>query len=430
MKIFRQGEARAFISMLRGEGSSPDVSETVRSIINDVRRRGDEALREYTYRFDGADLSDLCVTEEEINEGVLKTGEELTSILRKAAENITAYHRRQVREGFSMQGEKGTVIGQRILPLERVGIYVPGGRASYPSTVLMNAIPASIAGVKEIVMVTPPRRDGTISPNILCAASIAGVTRIFKAGGAQAVAALAYGTESIPAVDKITGPGNQYVATAKRMVFGKVDIDMIAGPSEVLIIADDSANPAWLAADLLAQAEHDPMAQAALICTSPLLGQEVAAEVEGQLRLLPGDTARRSIESRGARLLCSDINEAVNIANAVAPEHLELAVRDPWALLPKIQSAGSVFLGHFSPEPLGDYFAGPNHTLPTGGTARFASPLSVDDFVKKSSYIYYPAEALQNAAGTVAAFARSEGLEAHARSAESRLKQERQKEER
>jgi histidinol dehydrogenase len=328
-----------------------------------------------------------------------------------------------VREGFSERKENGCVIGQRILPLERVGVYVPGGTASYPSTVLMNVIPAAIAGVPEIFVTTPAGRDGKVAAPILAAARIAGATRVFKCGGASAIAALAYGTETIPAVEKITGPGNIYVALAKREVFGRVGIDMIAGPSEILVIADETADAEYVAADLLSQAEHDRLAASILICTSLDFAEKVAAALERQLALLPrADIARESIETNGRIAVVSSLSEAAELSNDIAPEHLELAVADPFALLPLIKSAGSVFLGSFTPESLGDYYAGPNHTLPTSGSARFASPLSVDDFIKKSSYIYYTQDAISSASVDIARFARLEGLEAHARAAEIRRK--------
>ena len=398
------------------------VEQAVRDILLDVKENGDEALKVYSLKFDHAELSSLAVMDAEIEAGLSKTDSKLLFTMRQAAENIRAFHQKQKREGFVMSEQEGVLLGQRILPLERVGIYIPGGTASYPSTVLMNAIPAKIAGVKEIVMVTPPAPDGSIASPILAAAHIAGVDKIFKVGGAQAIAALAYGTESIPKVDKITGPGNMYVATAKRQVYGLVDIDMVAGPSEILIIAEDSADPGFVASDLLSQAEHDPMAAAILLTTSVQLALAVQGEVTRQLSLLPRRTiAEKSILDHGRIVVVSSLREAAEWSNEIAPEHLELCVEDPFALLPLIRHAGSVFLGHYAPEALGDYFAGPNHTLPTNGTARFSSPLSVDDFVKKSSFVYYTKEALREVQEQIAFFAKNEGLDAHAKSISMRF---------
>lgn len=398
------------------------AEETVAKIIADVRQNGDAAVKEYCRRFDGAAPDVLEVTRAERQAAFESADPEWIRILKRAAENIRAFHEKQKRTGFFMDEKPGVVMGQRVLPLKRVGIYVPGGTASYPSTVLMNCIPAKIAGVSEVVMVTPAR-DGKISGDILAAAEIAGVDRIFKIGGAQAVAALCYGTESVPKADKIVGPGNLYVATAKRMVYGLVDIDMVAGPSEILIIADETANPAHVAADMLSQAEHDRLASAVLVTTSGQLAADVSAEIESQLEKLPRrDIAREAIDLYSAVIVSDTLETAAKISNEIAPEHLELCVDAPFGLLPLIENAGSVFLGKYAPEALGDYFAGPNHTLPTSGTARFSSPLSVDDFVKKSSFLYYEKEALSKEAADIAAFARREGLEAHARSVESRLK--------
>ena len=401
-----------------------DVSAPVAGIIRTVREQGDRALYEYARRFDGAELSALSVTEGELEAALARVEPEFLAVLREAADNIRAYHAKQKRESFVMTQRDGVILGQRILPLARVGIYVPGGTASYPSTVLMNAIPAQIAGVEDIVMVTPPGRDGAVSPAILAAAQVAGVTRIFKCGGAQAIAALAYGTESVPQVDKIVGPGNAYVAEAKKQVFGQVNIDMIAGPSEVLVLADGASDPAWVAADLLSQAEHDAHAAAVLVTDSRPLAEAVQNEVERQLTDLPRrDIAQKSLEANGKILVTKDLAAAVEAANRIAPEHLELCVDDPFALLPLVKNAGSVFLGRHTPEALGDYFAGPNHTLPTSGTARFSSPLSVDDFVKKTQFIYYTREALADAAPRIADFAEREGLHGHARSALSRTEE-------
>lgn len=397
------------------------VDGAVDAILADVRQNGDAALRRYAAQFDHAELSDLAVSEAERAAALAACEPAFLDTLRRAAEQIRAFHAQQTHRDLVFTPRPGVVLGQRYTPLERVGVYVPGGTASYPSTVLMDVIPAKLAGVDEIVMATPPRPDGSIAPAILAAAGIAGVDRIFRMGGAQAVAALAYGTESVPRVDKIVGPGNIYVAEAKRKVYGQVDIDMIAGPSEILVLADGSSNPAWVAADLLSQAEHDRLASAVLVTDSRALAEAVAAELERQLALLPRqEIARASIEANGKIILTDSLEKAVQAANLIAPEHLELCVDDPFRLLGLVRNAGSVFLGRYAPEALGDYFAGPNHTLPTSGTARFSSPLSVDDFVKKSSFTYYTADALAAEAGQVALFARQEGLEAHARSALAR----------
>lgn len=394
-----------------------EIEARVDDILKNVRERGDAALIEYAEKFDRAAISSLIVSPEEIDEAFAACSPSLVETITKARDNIEAFHKNQKRTSFTVSEQAGIMLGQRVIPLKRVGIYVPGGTASYPSTVLMNAIPPKIAGVSEIVMTTPPGKDGKIAPAILCAAKIAGVTKIIKAGGAQAVAALAYGTESVPAVDKIVGPGNVYVATAKRRVFGVVDIDMIAGPSEILVIADGKTNPAHAAADLLSQAEHDKMASAILITDSPSLANAVRDEIEFQLSMLPrNEIARASIDDNGKIIIVKDLTEAVRIANEIAPEHLELCVDEPFALMGMVESAGSVFLGRNAPEALGDYWAGPNHTLPTSGTARFSSPLSVDDFVKKSQFIYYSREALQQAKDHIVSFAKVEGLDAHANS--------------
>ena len=402
--------------------AAADVSAPVAEILRNVRQRGDAALREYTRRFDGAEPDSLAVTQEELDEAAEQVEPAFLDVLREAAENIRAFHARQKREGFLMTEREGVVLGQKVIPLARVGIYVPGGTAAYPSTVLMNAIPAHIAGVGEIVMVTPPGKDGRVNPHILAAAKIAGVTRIFKVGGAQAVAALAYGTETIPRVDKIVGPGNAYVAEAKKQVFGQVNIDMIAGPSEVLVIADGQSNPAWVAADLLSQAEHDKLAAAVLVTDSRALAEAVAEELEKQMPALEREEiARASIEANGKIIICGDLREGVAVANRIAPEHLELCVDNPFDYLGEIVNAGSIFLGRYNPEPMGDYFAGPNHTLPTMGTARFYSPLSVDDFIKKSQFSYYTREALEQDYRKVSRFAREEGLTAHARAVDIRF---------
>ena len=389
------------------------VTEPVQKIIAQVRSQGDRALFHYTRLFDKVDISSLEVTGEELEAALEQTDKALLSVLSSAAENIKAYHSRQKRTGFSFSPEPGVVLGQKVTPLEKVGIYVPGGTAAYPSTVLMTAIPAKIAGCGEIIMVSPP----DIAPEILAAAKIAGVDRIFRVGGAQAIAALAYGTQTIPRVDKIVGPGNAYVAEAKRQVFGQVAIDMIAGPSEILIIADEKSSPAHIAADMLSQAEHDRLASAVLITTSRNLAEAVQKELEAQVSRLPRkEIAQASLEGQGKIILAASIPQAMEISNRLAPEHLELMVEGPMDYLDAIKNAGSVFLGRYCPEPVGDYWAGPNHTLPTGGTARFSSPLSVDDFVKKSQFTAYSQEALQKAGDKIAYFAQAEGLEAHARS--------------
>ncbi len=407
----------------RSQFSHDDVNTIVKDILDDVKLRGDQALYDYNKKFDNVSLSSLQVTEKEIEDAFNRLDKELLEVIRYSHENIVRYHTKQKRNDFLDKDTDGVILGQIINPIEKVGIYVPGGTAAYPSTVLMNAVPAKVAGVEEIVMVTPPNEDGTISDVILAAAKIAGVTKIFKVGGAQAVAALSYGTETIPAVYKIVGPGNIFVAMAKKMVFGEVAIDMVAGPSEVLIISDDSSNPVHIAADLLSQAEHDKLAACILVTTSEELAKLVAVEIESQLAELPRqEIARESINNNGRIIIAKNIEEAILISNEIAPEHLELAVMDPFALLSKIKNAGSIFLGHNTPEPLGDYLAGPNHTIPTSGTAKFASPLSVDDFIKKSSVIYYSKEALEKVKDKVILFAESEGLTAHANSVRKRFK--------
>ena len=394
-----------------------DVADIVADIIADVKENGDTAVKAYCAKFDKAELTSLEVTPEEIQAAISQVEPEFLDILREAAENIRSFHSRQVRNSFVIADKPGIVLGQKITPIEKVGVYVPGGTAAYPSTVLMDTIPAKIAGCPQLVMVTPPGRDGKVNPAILAAASIAGVNRIFKVGGAQAIAALAYGTESIPKVDKIVGPGNAFVAEAKKQVFGRVSIDMIAGPSEILVIADGKSNPVHVAADLLSQAEHDKLASAVLVTDSEKLALAVQAELERQLPLLPRqEIARASIENNGKIIVAETLMAGIEIANEIAPEHLELQVDDPFSYLDAIQNAGSIFLGRSCPEALGDYFAGPNHTLPTSGTARFSNPLSVDDFVKKSQFSYYTPEALAKAADKIAAFAEKEGLRAHGRS--------------
>ena len=394
-----------------------NVEDVVDAIIADVRARGDQALKDYALKFDGAQLDSLRVSQEEIDEAVASTDPYFLETLRMAAANIEEFHRQQLHKSFVLNEKDGVILGQKYTPIEKAGVYVPGGTAAYPSTVLMDVVPAKVAGVSEIVMTTPAGKDGKVNPVILAAASVAGVTQIYKTGGAQAVAALAYGTESVPAVDKIVGPGNIYVATAKRKVFGKVGIDMIAGPSEILVLADGGCNPAWVAADLLSQAEHDKLASPVLVTDSEALAQAVAQELERQIPQLPrAAIARASVEDNGKIIVCDDLNKAIEACNIIAPEHLEVCVEDPFAVLGRIRNAGSIFLGRNVPEALGDYFAGPNHTLPTSGTARFSSPLGVDDFVKKSSFIYYTREALGQVQERIADFAEREGLHAHARS--------------
>ena len=401
-----------------------NVEKIVSDIICDVRENGDAALFSYCEKFDHAKLDSLRVSEAEIAAARASVEPEFLRILETAAENIRTFHKQQVRKGFTIEKENGVVMGQKITPVDRAGLYVPGGTATYPSTVLMDTIPAKIAGVSEVVITTPPNADGSVSPAILAAASVAGVDRIFKVGGAQAIAALAYGTESIPKVDKIVGPGNAFVAEAKKQVFGKVSIDMIAGPSEILIVADETANPAHVAADLLSQAEHDKLASAVLVTDSQTLADAVSAELERQIpQLERAEIARTSIDNHGKIIVAESLATVIEIANELAPEHLELCVESPFDYLDSIRHAGSIFLGRYCPEALGDYLAGPNHTLPTGGTAKFSSPLSVDDFVKKTQFTYFTKEALESVAEDVAYFATKEGLTAHARSATIRMEE-------
>lgn len=417
MRIFSTQKDTIETIVARKQSETKDVSTVVAQIIARVQQQGDQALFQLIEEIDQVTLSSLTVSLEEVETAVQAVSPELLEVMEQAKENILAFHQKQVQQGFVLTKENGVVMGQRVLPLAKVGVYVPGGTAAYPSTVLMDVLPAKIAGVKKIVMITPTDSQGKVPAAILAAASVAGVDEIYKVGGAHGVAALAYGTETIPKVDKIVGPGNIYVATAKKMVYGEVDIDMIAGPSDVLIIADASANPRWLAADLLAQAEHDILAQAILVTTEAALIEQVQVELDLQLKQLPRkDIAAAALESSGKLILVNDLTEALTIANQIAPEHLELAVADPFALLGQVENAGSVFLGHHTPEVLGDYFAGPNHTLPTEGTAHFYSPLSVDDFIKKSSYLYYPEAAMKAAGPAVALFAETEDLIGHARS--------------
>ena len=397
--------------------TSTGLEETVAEIIADVKENGDKALFKYCEKFDNTVTDCLEVSEDEVGEAFDSVDKDLIEVMKKARENIYDYHKHQVKNSFVIAEKDGVVLGQKVTPLERAGIYVPGGTAAYPSTVLMNIVPAKIAGVKEIIM-TSPAKDGKINPVILAAAKIAGADRIFKAGGAQAIAAMAYGTESYPRVDKIVGPGNAFVAEAKKQVFGLVDIDMIAGPSEILVIADGTCDPKTVAADMLSQAEHDRMASAVLVTNSRKLAEETSAEIERQLKLLPREEiARPSIENNGKIIIAESILQAIEIANEIAPEHLEVCVDNPFDYFDRIKNAGSIFLGKNCPEALGDYFAGPNHTLPTSGTARFSSPLSVDDFVKKSAFTYYTGDALSKVCDDIARFAEQEGLSGHARSA-------------
>ena len=424
IKIYNYGQVSDDEIFARDNIAS-DVEAAVTQIIANVIQNGDAALYEYAARFDRVELTGLEVTQAEIEAAFQTVEPEFLDILREAAANIRAFHEKQVRNSFLLNSQGGVVIGQKVTPIEKVGLYVPGGTAAYPSTVLMDSIPAKIAGCSEIVIVTPPGKDGKVNPVILAAAKIAGVDRIFKVGGAQAVAALAYGTQTVPKVDKIVGPGNAYVAEAKKQVFGKVAIDMIAGPSEILVVADSTANPRHVAADLLSQAEHDKMASAVLVTDSDAFAQAVSRELELQIPQLPRqEIARASIDHNGKIIVAeNDLKKAIEIANRIAPEHLELCVDDPFAYLDQIKHAGSIFMGKYCPEALGDYFAGPNHTLPTSGTARFSSPLSVDDFVKKTQFTYYTPDALEAVADKIAYFARKEGLDAHARSAEIRFEE-------
>ena len=423
IKIMKYGAISPDEIFARNE-SELDVSDIVTDIIADVRKNGDAALMAYAKKFDKAELTSLEVTDAELDEAFRSVEPEFIQILKEAAVNIRAFHEKQMRQGFAIEQNDGVVIGQKITPVEKAGLYVPGGTAAYPSTVLMDSIPAKIAGCKEICIATPPSANGKINPVILAAAKIAGVDRIFKMGGAQAIAALAYGTDTVPKVDKIVGPGNAFVAEAKRQVFGRVSIDMIAGPSEILVIADGKSNPAYVAADLLSQAEHDKMASAVLVTDSEELALRVQEEIEKQLSVLPREEiARTSIENNGKIIIADNFDDVLAVANEIAPEHLELCVDNPFDYLDKIQNAGSIFMGRYCPEALGDYFAGPNHTLPTSGTARFSSPLSVDDFIKKTQYTYYTKEALEKVGNKVAFFAEKEGLSAHARSATIRLEE-------
>ena len=426
IKIMKYGEV-ANSDIFARAVPTVNVEDVVADIIKNVRERGDAALYEYCEKFDHAKLNALAVTEAELDEAMAAVESKFIGILKKAAANIRKFHEKQVRNSFIINDENGIVIGQKIIPVDRAGLYVPGGTAAYPSTVLMDSIPAKIAGCREVVMVTPPGRDGKVNPVILAAAKIAGIDRIFKVGGAQAIAALAYGTESVPKVDKIVGPGNAFVAEAKKQVFGQVSIDMIAGPSEILVVADGKSNARHVAADLLSQAEHDRMASAVLVTDSAELAKAVSDELERQIPALSrADIARESIDRNGKIIVAPNLMCAIDIANEIAPEHLELCVDNPFDYLDSIRHAGSIFMGRNCPEALGDYFAGPNHTLPTSGTAKFSSPLSVDDFIKKTQYTYYTKDALGRVANDVAFFAEKEGLTAHAKSAVIRLEEEHQ----
>ena len=422
IKIYKYGEVTNDEIFAR-ENPTANVSDAVSEIIENVKKNGDKALFEYSEKFDKACLCALEVTQEEIDEAFSAVDPEFVSILKEALINITDFHSRQWRGSFIINEKDGVITGQKVIPIQKVGLYVPGGTAAYPSTVLMDSVPAKIAGCEEIVMVTPPGKDGKVNPVILAAAKIAGVDRIFKVGGAQAVAALAYGTESVPKVDKIVGPGNAYVAEAKKQVFGKVSIDMIAGPSEILVVADSKSEPRFVAADLLSQAEHDKNASAVLVTDSFAFAEEVSAELEVQIpKLSRAEIARASIDNNGKIIVAEgDLMLAMDIANEIAPEHLELCVDNPFDYLDKVKHAGSVFMGRYCPEALGDYFAGPNHTLPTSGTARFSSPLSVEDFIKTTQFTYYTKDALSRVADKVAYFANKEGLGAHAKSATVRF---------
>lgn len=421
ISIMKYGEVENS-KLFSRENLSANVEETVAEIIENVKKNGDKALFEYCEKFDGVTLSSLVVTEEEIDKAFETVKPEFIAVLEEAAENIRKFHSAQVRNSFIINDKNGVVMGQKIIPLDRVGLYVPGGTAAYPSTVLMDNIPAKIAGCPELFMVTPPSKDGSVRPEILAAAKIAGVDKIYKIGGAQAVAALAYGTETVKKVDKIVGPGNAFVAEAKKQVFGRVAIDMIAGPSEILIVADGSCNPKFVAADMLSQAEHDKNATAVLVTDDGDFAKKVSEQLELQIPALPrAEIARASVDNNGKIIVAENLLSAIDIANEIAPEHLELCVDNPFDYLDRIRHAGSIFMGKNCPEALGDYFAGPNHTLPTSGTAKFSSPLSVDDFVKKSQYTYFTADALEKVAGKVALFAEKEGLSAHARSATVRF---------
>jgi histidinol dehydrogenase len=424
---YSDAEGRELVNKLlnRSQLDYGNVQEIVDGIISNIKTNGDKALFEYTKKFDGFDVTEknIFVTKEEIEEAYSLVDDELIRVIKKSAQRIAAFHEKQKMNSWLEPAKNGEMLGQLIRPLARVGVYVPGGKAAYPSSVLMNIIPAKVAGVEDIVMTTPPSKDGKVNPTTIVAADIAGVDRIVKAGGAQAVAALAFGTESVPKVDKIVGPGNIFVALAKRSVYGYVNIDSVAGPSEILILADESANPVYVAADLLSQAEHDELASAILVTTSEDLAKAVQAEVEKQTAVLERkEIIEKSINNFGAIIIAQNFDEACDLCNALAPEHMEICTKEPFSLLPKIQNAGAIFLGYYTPEPLGDYMAGPNHVLPTGGTARFFSPLSIDDYIKKSSIISFSEDALKALGEDVIKFANAEGLTAHANSVRVRLK--------
>lgn len=406
----------------RSQEINPEVVGKAAEILNRVRKEGDAALIDYTQRFDGVSIQNFRVSEEELDEAEAKCDASFKEAMRLAAQNIETFHKAQLPQSYLLQQDRGIYLGERVIPLSSVGIYVPGGRAQYPSSVLMNAIPAKVAGVQRIVMVTPPNKEGTINPNIAYAARLAGVSEIYKVGGAQAVGALAYGTESIPSVDKITGPGNIFVAAAKKLVYGKVDIDMIAGPSEILVISDEGADPSFVAADLLSQAEHDPLASAILLTTSRTLLEKVNEELERQCALLPKkEIAQAAIRDYGRSIVCDSISECIDFANAIAPEHLELCIADPMAYLSQVKNAGSVFLGYYTCESIADYFGGTNHVLPTNGTARFSSALGVDAFVKKSCFLHYSKEAVYQYGHYIETMAKEEQLQAHANAVTVRL---------
>lgn len=408
--------------LLRSQFSHDDINEKVKAILEDVKQNGDNALKKYAKMFDNAEIENLEVTQEEIDEAYKNTDEKFKETLKLAYNNIEKFHKKQLRNSYITNEEDGIVMGQIINPIEKVGVYIPGGTAVYPSSLLMNVVPAKVAGVNEIVLVSPPNKEGKINDNILAAAKVAGVNRVFKTGGAQAIAALSYGTESIPKVYKIVGPGNIYVAMAKRLVFGEVSIDMVAGPSEVLIIADETANPIHIAADMLAQAEHDKLASSILITTSKEIAEKTKEELYKQLeKLSRKDIAMESIENNGRIIITETIDEAIYISNEIAPEHLEISIKDPFSVLSKVKNAGSIFLGDYTPEALGDYLSGANHVIPTSGTAKFASPLSVDDFIKKSYITYYTKDALEKVKDNVINFAEHESLEAHANSVRIRF---------
>ena len=429
-KIYYKNNLNSIISNLnsRKEGINKEVNESVEKILEDVKNRGDKALIEYAEKFDGFainNMEDILVKKEEIEQGAKAVGENFIRILERTKSQITEFHKNQIDKSWSLYKENGVIMGQMVRPLKRVAVYVPGGTAAYPSTVLMNVIPAKLAGVKEIIMITPVKNDGKVPDVILAAAKVCGIETIYKVGGAQAIGAVAYGTDTIPKVDKIVGPGNIYVATAKKLVFGTVDIDMIAGPSEVLVIADENANPKYIAADLMSQAEHDKLSSSILITTSEKIAEDVNKEMKRQVEDLPRkEIIKYSVENFGAAIIVNSIDEAFDVANEIAPEHLEILVEDPMAQLPKVYNAGSIFLGENSPEPLGDYMSGTNHILPTSGTAKFYSALGVYDFVKYSSYSYYPKDVLETFKDDVMEFAKLEGLEAHANSIKVRFEEE------